>query len=275
MPSHIFLRLGMWQDVIKSNVAAYQSSEALIQRLHLPEGREDFHTLSWLQYAHLMTGNFDEAKKDLALAKAADDRNPGSRPVHQGYLGMHARYILETGQWEKIPLEATAAAPAPGAPMYGMDMARGADNGTWTFIAGYSAVKLGDTATADQAAAQLHALAEKAGANTYAAKPFQVMEKELTAEADLARGQKDDAVRAAKEAADIDRTLAPPSGPPEPIKPGLELYGDVLLATGHAKEAAAIYEEQLLRTPNRTPAVKSLAAAKSKLVTLAGAAAKP
>jgi tetratricopeptide (TPR) repeat protein len=269
MPSHIFLRLGMWQDVIKSNTAAYQSSVALIQRLHLPEGREDFHTLSWLQYANLMVGNFDEAKKNLDLAKAADGRNPNSRPVHQGYLGMRARYILETGQWEKIPLQATEAAAASGAPMYGMDMARGADNGVWTFIAGYSAIKLNDLTTADQAIAQLRAFGEKAGANAYAAKPFSIMEKELTAEADLARGQKDDAVQAAKAAADIDRTLAPPSGPPEPIKPGLELYGDVLLATGHAKEAAAVYEEQLLRTPNRTPSVKALARAKSAQISMA------
>ena len=262
----------MWQDVIKSNIAAYQSSVALIQRLHLPEGREDFHTLSWLQYANLMVGNFDEAKKDLNLAKAADDRNPTSRPVHQGYLGMHARYILETGKWEKIPLQTPEAAPASGgAPMYGMDMARGSDNGVWTFIAGLSAVKLNDPATADQAIAQLHALGEKTGVSSYAAKPFVIMEKELTAEEDLARGQKDDAVRIAKEAADIDRTLAPPSGPPDPIKPGLELYGDVLLATGHTKEAAAVYQEQLLRTPNRTPSVKSLAEAKSKLVSVASA----
>jgi tetratricopeptide (TPR) repeat protein len=271
MPSHIFLRLGMWPDVIKSNVAAYQSSIALIQRLHLPEGREDFHTLSWLQYAHLMSGNFDQAKKDLDLAKAADDRNPSSRPVHQGYLGMRARYILETGQWEKIPVQAAEAAPAPGTPMYGMDMARGADNGTWTFIAGLSAIRMSDLATADQAIAQLRALGDKAGTNSYAARPFAIMEKELTAEANLARGQKDDAVRIAKEAADSDRTLAPPSGPPEPIKPGLELYGDVLLATGHAKEAGAIYEEQLLRTPNRTPALRALARAKSAQISMATA----
>jgi tetratricopeptide (TPR) repeat protein len=269
MPSHIFLRLGMWQDVIKSNIAAYQSSIALIQRLHLPEGREDFHTLSWLQYANLMVGNFDEAKKDVNLAKAADDRNPNSRPVHQGYLGMRARYILETGQWEKIQIEASVAAGSAGAPMYGMDMGRGTDNGVWSFIAGYSAIKLNDLGTADQAIAQLRAIGEKAGANAYAAKPFSIMEKELTAEADLARGQKDDAVQAAKAAAEIDRTLAPPSGPPDPIKPGLELYGDVLLATGHAKEAAAVYEEQLLRTPNRTPSVKALARAKGAQITMA------
>ncbi len=271
MPSHIFLRLGMWQDVIKSNIAAYQSSVALIHRLHLPEGREDFHTLSWLQYGELMVGNFDEAKKDLNLAKDADDRNPGSRAVHQGYLGMHARYILETGRWEKIPLQAgvEGASTSAKGPTDGMDMARGAENGTWTFIAGYSAIKLNDLSTADEAVAQLYSMADKAGANTYAAKPFIIMEKELSAEAALARGQKDQAIEAAKEAADNDRTLAPPSGPPEPIKPGLELYGDVLLATGHAKEAAAVYEEQLLRTPNRTPALKALAEAKSKLVSVA------
>jgi hypothetical protein len=70
-------------------------------------------------------------------------------------------------------------------------------------------------------------------------------------------------------AADVDRMLAPPSGPPDPIKPGLELYGDVLLATGHAKEAAAVYEEQLLRTPNRTPSVKALARAKGNQISMA------
>jgi tetratricopeptide (TPR) repeat protein len=250
---------------------AYQSAEALIQRMRLAEGREDFHTLSWLQYAQLMVGNFDEAKKDLNLAKAAVDRNPNSANVQRGYQSMHARYILETGQWEKIQLHATTGtAPAAGAPMYGMNMA--ADNDLWSFIAGYSAIKLNDLATADQAITQLHALGEKAGANSYASKPFVIMEKELIAETDLARGQKDVAVRVAKEAAEIDRTLAPPSGPPDPIKPGLELYGDVLLATGHAKEASAIYEEQLLRTPNRTPTVKSLARARGAQISMAAGA---
>ena len=88
------------------------------------------------------------------------------------------------------------------------------------------------------------------------------MEKELGAEIQLARGQNDEAVKLAKEAADIDATLAPPSGPPDPIKPGTELYGDILLTTGHAKEAMAAYEAQLLRTPNRTPTLRSLANAK-------------
>jgi tetratricopeptide (TPR) repeat protein len=262
MPSHIFLRLGMWQDLVKSNIVAYQSAVELNQRMHLTEGREDFHTLAWLEYGNLMLGKFDDAKKNLGLAKAADERNPGSRAVHQGYLTMRARYILETGQCEKIAVEQpAAAAPAGDA----IDYARGADNGAWTFIAGYCAAKMGDLATADQAIARIRSLKEQTekGEKAYAAKPFAIMEKELMAEAQLARGQKDDAVRLAKEAADIDLTLAPPFGPPEPIQPGLELYGDVLLAAGHASEAAKAYEQELLKMPNRTPTVKGLAAARA------------
>ena len=279
MPSHIFVQLGMWPDVIKSNIAAYQSAVALNQRMHLPEGRQDFHTLSWLQYANLMTGNFDEAKKDLALAKAADDRNPGSDPVHMGYQYMHARYILETGLWEKIPVESAAPGPMGGGAMPGMPgmpampaaAAGGGNDDSWTFIAGFSAVKLGDSVTASLAINNLHTKGQKseAAGKAYAAKPLAIMEKELVAEVQLARGLKDEAVQAAKEAAAIDRTLAPPSGPPDPIKPALELYGDILLETGHAKEAVAAYEEQLLRTPNRTPSVKALARARSALTSMA------
>lgn len=260
MPTHIFLRLGLWDDVVKSNIVAYNAAVALNERMHLPEGREDFHTLSWLEYGNLMLGKFDEAQKNLDAAKAADGRNPNARNVHEGYLGMRARYILETGQWQKIPVEPASVAPA------GMDGGVYPGTGAWTFIAGLSAVKLADLPTAEQAVAQLEAMQRQVetSRNAYAAKPFAIMNKELAAEIELARGQNGEAVMLAKQAADIDATLAPPSGPPDPIKPGIELYGDILLATGHATEAMAAYQEQLLRTPNRTPTVTSLASAEGR-----------
>jgi tetratricopeptide (TPR) repeat protein len=143
------------------------------------------------------------------------------------------------------------------APAYGA-------NATWTFIAGFSAAKLNDAATADRAAAQLRAMAERmaSGGNAYGAKPLSIMEKEVSAAAELARGRKDDAVRLAREAADIELTLNAPSGPPDPIKPALELYGEVLLAAGRPAEAVSAFEQQLLRTPNRTPSVQGLARAR-------------
>ena len=99
------------------------------------------------------------------------------------------------------------------------------------------------------------------GGNAYAAKPLAIMEKEVSAVAQSARGQEADAVRLAKEAADIERTMAAPSGPPNPIKPALELYGEILLEAGRPAEAAAAFEQALLRTPNRTPSVQGLAQA--------------
>jgi hypothetical protein len=243
--------------------------------MHLPEGREDFHTLSWLEYANLMNGKFDAAKKNVELAKQASDRNATNAGIKDGYLGMRARYILETGQWEKMPVEAPGASTSEEhATMPGM---AGRYNGsaTWTFIAGFSAAKLGDAATADKAVDELHKMATRTEAtNAYAAKPIAIMERQVAAASRLARGQKDDAVRLAKEAADIELTMNAPSGPPDPIKPSLELYGDVLLDAGRAKEAAAAYEDELLRTPNRTPSVKGLASAKEKLRTTTTSAAR-
>ena len=63
-----------------------------------------------------------------------------------------------------------------------------------------------------------------------------------------------------------------PSGPPEPIKPALDPYGDVLKDAGWAQEAAEAYAQQLQRTPNRTPTVKGLVRAKEKSVAMTGTA---
>jgi len=278
MPSHIFVQLGMWQDVEESNIVAHQAAVDLIARMHLPEGREDFHTLSWLEYANLMLGQFDEAQKNLQTAKEAVERNPKNEGIEQAYLGMRARYYLESSQWEKIPLEAIkreasggSAESMPGMP--GMvDGGRYTGRAPWIFFAGYSAAKRGDTAEADQAEAQLRGMAKsmESSGNSYGAKPFTIMEKEIAAVSLLARGQKPDAVRVAKEASDIELTLSAPSGPPEPIKPAPELYGEVLLEAGRMPEAAAAFEQSLARTPNRTPSVKGLARATSDTGTSSG-----
>ena len=271
MPSHIYVQRGMWQQVKASNIDAYKAATDLIKRMNLPEGREDFHTLSWLAYANLMLGQFDEAKRNVETARQTAERNKGNRGVTNGYLGMRARYILETGQWEKIPLPgAAAAAGDTHAHMPGMAMPQSDPSNAWTFIAGVSAAKLGDLATADAARERLAASRQKAG-SAYAAKEIGILEKEVAAIASLARGQKDDAIRLAKEAADLELTTAPPSGPPDPVKPALELYGEILLEAGRPADAAAAFQQSLLRTPKRTPSLLGLARASAKTGDVAAA----
>jgi tetratricopeptide (TPR) repeat protein len=276
MPSHIFTQLGVWEDVAASNTLAYNAAVALNTRMKLAEGREDFHTLSWLVYANLMLGKPDEAKKNVELARAAADRNPNNRGVRNGYLAMRARYILESGRWEKIPVETATAAPAPSRPSGppGMGGPGGGGpqgpNDTWTFIAGVSAAKLGDLATAEQAEATLRGIRERieAQGRSYFAKPVAIMEKEVGAILRAAKGEKEEALRVAKEAVDIELTMDAPSGPPDPILPALELYGMLLLDAGRPQEAAAAFEQSLLRTPNRTPSVKGLASAQKARMTM-------
>ena len=262
MPSHIFVQLGMWQDVVASNVVAYKAAEDLIARMHLAEGREDFHTLSWLEYANLMLGKFGDARENVDSAKQAADRNSKNANLAEQYHTMMARYILETGKWEKIQLENSKEAPADHASMPGMaGMGPGyPGQGSWVFIAGLSAAKLGDASEADRATMALSAIRQRmeSGGQAYAAKSFAIMEKEVASAAQLARGQKAEAVGLAKAAVEIELSLSPPTGPPDPIKPALEFYGETLLDAGRPGEAAAAFQQQLLRTPNRTPSVEGL-----------------
>jgi predicted Zn-dependent protease len=139
-------------------------------------------------------------------------------------------------------------------------------NVTWIFIAGVSAAKMNDLTAADAAQNQLAGMRQKleSEGKAYDAKSIAIMEKELAALTRLARGQKEDAVKAAKEAVDIELTMSPPSGPPDPIKPALELYGEILLEAGRADEAASAFSESLLRMPLRTPSVLGLARAAAK-----------
>jgi hypothetical protein len=264
MPSHIFVQRGMWEDVRKSNIAAYKSAVDLNARMKLAEGREDFHTLGWLQYANLMLGNIDEAKANVESAKQAADRNPTNAGIRNGYLGMRARLILETEKWEKIALDAPAAPAASDAHAGMPGMAMPAGN-TWIFIAGYSAAKLNDLPGAERALAMLRGAREKAegGSNPYSGRPIAIMEKQVAALVSHARGQKDEAVKLAKEAMEVELSLSAPSGPPDPIKPAPEFYGELLLDAGRTVEAVAALELSLQRTPNRTPSVKALARAKA------------
>lgn len=91
MPSHIFLQLGMWDDVARSNEASYAASKAWVARKSLPASRRDLHSLQWLQYAYLQRGRFDDAKKLI------DEANGDSHHEQMTKQRMVARYAIETG----------------------------------------------------------------------------------------------------------------------------------------------------------------------------------
>jgi tetratricopeptide (TPR) repeat protein len=262
MPSHIFVQLGMWDDVVASNIVAYKAAVDLAEAKKLPRGREDFHTLSWLQYAYLQQGKFEDAQKCVDQAKAVADKDTATN-VRDGYASMKARQVVESEQWEKLALP-TGAVKDGGAPGYDGSAA-------YVFAAGVSAANLGDLATANVALEKLKALRTQAesGSNAYRARPFAVMEKEVAAV--IAYAQKDMATaeRLIKEATTIELALDAPSGPADPIKPSFELYGHLLLTLNRPAEAAVQFQQALNRMPNRRAALKGLERATAQRQTTA------
>ena len=91
MPSHIFVQRGMWEDVRKSNIVAYKAATELNTRMKLAEGREDFHTLGWLQYANLMLGNIDEAKAERRVGEAGGGSQSRPTPASATAISACAR----------------------------------------------------------------------------------------------------------------------------------------------------------------------------------------
>lgn len=261
MPSHIFVQLGMWEEVVSSNIESYEAAVELNRRMNLPEGRSDFHALSWLAYGNLMLGHHDAAAENLRRAREAVERNPGDANVLDGYLGMRARQIIETGRWEEIPVRAADGGFEALVP--GLARTATSTNAAWLYAAGASAAHRGDDTRATAAETQLERLAgeREAAGDMHGAHQLLIMAAEVAAANALAGGRTEAAVRRARQAFELEATLGAPSGPPVPVKPAAELYGQVLLAAERAGEARAAFDAALLRMPKRTPSLLGLARA--------------
>src|SRR5439155_18446823 len=138
-------------------------------------------------------------------------------------------------------------------------------NAAYLLAAGLSAARLGDAATANLALDRLKAMRTQAesGSNAYRSRPFAIMEKEVAAAIAISQKNASEADTLLKEATAIEVALDAPSGPPEPIKPSFELYGEFLLDQGRAKDAADAFQQSLLRMPNRRLSVQGLERANS------------
>lgn len=260
MPSHIFVQLGQWDQVAASNEDSWQASVEWTESRGLSIDKRDFHSLSWLAYAYLQQGRHGKVREVLEIARQAARVSDNPR-VTSSLASMEARYLIERRAWEDAKLP--AAMPAAGGGEE--DKAHAAHpmgNGDWalTFTAGLAAGRRGDAAGAQEALARLRDM--PAGAYGSVAK---ILEKEVGGLLHLARGEEEAGLRLLEEAADAEAALTPPSGPPDLLKPALELCGEVLLERGKAEAALKQFQRSLLRMPNRTASLLGAARAAAKL----------
>lgn len=231
MPSHIFTRLGYWQESVETNARSAAAE---------PVPDAAVHPLDYMVYAHLQMGQDAAAGGIVGKARAISDR------YYAGLLGynfaaMHARYALERDRWAEA-----AEVPVPtGALPYVEAVAH--------FARAVGAARSGNP---DRAQAEVRMLADLAGRLEQQGDPYWpsvVNAQRLAAAAWEARVRGDDAgaVRLATEAADLEATFEKHPVTPGPLLPARELLGDLLLELGRPAEALAAYRQTLEREPNR------------------------
>src|SRR5262245_39101897 len=255
MPSHIYVQLGLWDKLSAANERSYAASAQRSERKQLRgiEGQA-FHAMFWLHYAYLMQGNFAKAEEALMRAERHAKNSEAAGPNRTGQLEtMRARHIIETERWQVIDV-APILTQIKAAP----DRLTARTTGSTLLAAALSASRLGNAAAADLAAGGLRDLLAAMKANGFSQnKAVDIMALEANGMARLARGDRDDAVKSLQQAAAIEESMEPPSGPPgeqdddPPIKPAHELLGQILLEIGRPADAAKQFAIGLNRTPNR------------------------
>ena len=249
MPSHIFTRLGLWQQSIESNRAAHDAALAYARKSRGPDAfdGDTLHPMDYLEYAYLQTGQDVEAKQVVdELTGFHPATMMPAAPLAYAVAAIPTRYALERRDWAAA---AALSTPAIGVPLERVPWAEA----MIAFARALGRAQTGDTAGAQAEIAKLQALKDKLleAKDTYWANQVEV--QRLGAAGMLAHAQGDDkeAIELVRAAADLDATMDKSPVTPAAALPARELLADLLLADNDPKSALKEYELSLKAEPNR------------------------
>jgi hypothetical protein len=239
MPSHIFARLGLWQDDIASNNAALQAADKMAG-MHLHTIHHRMHSMDFLEYAYLQIGDDQNAKAqiDRLAAFHRDDIETDYRDYYDSMVtGLAARYAIERRQWKEALALQPVAAARPGVQLE-----------TW-WARAVAAGHLHDAAAAGEALTRYEQLMEEVGKSprAYLLDGLKNEHDEVKAWAAYAQAKNDDALRLMRGVADQQDKI----GKGESDLPAREMLADMLLEINRASEALQEYETSLKTDPNR------------------------
>jgi tetratricopeptide (TPR) repeat protein len=251
MPSHIFTRLGYWDESIETNARSARAE---------PDSNAAVHPMDYMVYAYLQQGRDADAGAVVQRAVQNSDRFYGGM-LGYNFAAMPARYALEREAWA----DAAALDVPTNAEPYVKALVR--------FARAVGAARSGAHAQVQpdlDALARLKAALDEAGEGEWATR---VEAQRLAAAgwASHARGDRDEAIALARAAADLEETIEKHPVTPGPILPARELYGDLLLELGDPAGAQLAYEQTLQREPRRARALHGAARAAEAAGDRAGA----
>jgi tetratricopeptide (TPR) repeat protein len=250
MPSHIFARVGLWQDDINSNLASIAATRKTAAMGMGGEGHQ-FHAMDFLFYAYMQSGRDADARALIeeirAMPNKKDDMYGAGYDPHAATLAhMTATYPIEMHDWS------TAAALPP------YEVAGTAEDSTiyWARAIGSAHLRKPEDVRKDLTA--IESIHKKLAAEkSQFADSVEDDRKQVQAWLAFAEGKDDDAVEAMRVIADKEDSLGEE---PEAI-PAREMIADMLLEAKRPQQALAEYQTDLKLNPNRFDALYGAARA--------------
>ena len=245
MPSHIFTRLGLWDDSIASNMAARAAAHSQ------GDLGEELHAMDYLTYAYLQRGRRADAEQVVRSLDGMGVHAGADFKVGYAATAMPIRLAMEGRQWDVASrLQAgDGAAPEVAAIVY---WARAVANAR----SGHAQAADADIARLDACRQQL--LASK---KDYWATQVDILGKEARAWQSAAGAHPDAGIAMLRLAADQEDAIEKLPVTPGPIIPAREQLGDLYLQLHKPQEALEAYKTALIAAPGRRGALHGAALA--------------
>lgn len=244
MPSHIFTRLGQWQDSIDMNK---RSAAAALKRpagdavsLHYP------HALDYLAYAHLQRGEDRKANQVFNTLNSIDEKLQVHIATAYTLAAVPARLALERKQWKD------AAALEPRTPDdFPWDKFPAAEAITH-FAKAIGSAHTGNKQVAKEAIDNMDKLQQQAAKSSpYWARQIEIQKIAAQAWVEYKGGDKAKGLKTMRKAAHLEAKTEKHPVTPGEVLPARELLADMLLDMGEFQQAQTEYEAALLRSANR------------------------
>ncbi|QNK02254.1 hypothetical protein [Dyella telluris] len=239
MPSHIFTRLGLWDDSIQSNLASKQSAH------RQGDAMGELHAMDYLVYAYIQEGKDDDAERVIEELNSMPSLDMNEFAIAYAATVMPIRMMVERGRWN----DAAQAVEAANAPPSIRAIA------IWS--KGMGLARSGHPGDADAQAARLHQIEKQLrdSGDAYWATQTSILADEVSAWSLQGRGDSDRARFLLQGAADQEDSLEKRPVTPGPVLPAREQLASLLALQGNPAAASDAYAAALIQAPGRRGAL--------------------
>ncbi len=259
MPSHIFTRLGLWDESISSNINSASAAVCYAEATQM-EGHwaEEIHAMDYLVYAYLQKGDNENANAQLSYLQSMKLLEETSG---YNFMAIPVRVVLENKLWsEAAALEFQET---------NFDI----DGHPWPkalvhFARSLGAARSGNPEMAENDLTVLETLEQQLLTDKndpYKANQVAIQIKASQAWIEYAKGSSSEALALMKEAADMENSTEKHPVTPGEVLPARELLGDLLMELNKPGDALVAYERSLELSPNRFNGVYGAASAAKAL----------